>query len=125
MTESDSQAAMSPEAIRETLFGPAPAPEADDPFALLHDLTRDVLFGRVWSRMDELDLRTRGLCTVSVLTALQRPQLPVAIKAALRAGASRREVAEAIVHVGMYAGWPTAVYGAQCAREVFAERQQD
>ncbi|MFV0410360.1 MAG: carboxymuconolactone decarboxylase family protein [Paracoccus sp. (in: a-proteobacteria)] len=56
-----------------------------------------------------LDLKTRQLCTVAALTALgggTAPQLKVNIAHTLAAGASPREIVEAIWQMAVYAGMP-------------------
>ena len=85
-------------------------------------------YGRHYARTG-LDLKTRQLCTVAALTALggqTGPQLKVNIAHALAAGASRREIVEAVWQMAVYGGLPAAINGLNAAREVFAEAgQQD
>lgn len=72
-----------------------------------------------------LDLKTRQLCTVAALTALGGgtvPQLKVNIVHTLAAGASPREIVEAIWQMAIYGGMPAAINGLNAAAEVFAER---
>ncbi len=82
----------------------------------------DFCFGDVFARPG-LDPKTRELMIVAALTALgnAKPQLDSHINWALRAGASRAEIVEAIVQMGVYAGIPTAMRGLDSARSVFAE----
>jgi 4-carboxymuconolactone decarboxylase len=79
-------------------------------------------FGQHYARSG-LDLRTRYLLTVAALTAMGHqtaPQLAVNIASALKAGATRREIAEAIWQMAVYGGVPAAISGLNTAREVFA-----
>ena len=72
-----------------------------------------------------LDLKTRQLCTVAALTALggqTGPQLKVNIAHTLAAGASPREILEAIWQMTVYGGMPAAINGLNAAAEIFAER---
>ena len=72
-----------------------------------------------------LDLKTRQLCTVAALTAMggaTAPQLKVNIAHTLAAGASAREILEAIWQMSVYGGMPAAINGLNAAAEVFAER---
>lgn len=72
-----------------------------------------------------LDLKTRQLCTVAALTALggqTGPQLKVNIAHTLAAGASPREILEAIWQMAVYGGMPAAINGLNAAAEIFAER---
>ena len=78
-------------------------------------------YGRHYARPG-LDLRTRQLCTVAALVALggqTAPQLKVNIEHALAAGASEREVLEAIWQMAVYGGMPAAINGLNAAIEVF------
>ena len=83
----------------------------------------DFAWGQQYGR-EGLDIKTRWLATVAALTALggqTRPQLKVNIAAALRSGATQREVAEVIWQMALYGGFPAAINGLNAALEVFAE----
>ena len=82
-------------------------------------------FGDIYSRPG-LDLRTRELTTVAVLTALGNaaPQLAVHLHAALNVGCSAKEIVETIMQVAVYAGFPSALNGLAAAKEVFGKRDQ-
>ena len=89
----------------------------------LAELTSDVLFGDVWERSG-LSKRDRSLITVAMLTALYRTdQLRLHVRRALANGVTKEEIGELMTHVAFYGGWPTAVNGAQVAKEVFEESQ--
>lgn len=83
----------------------------------------DFGFGEVISRPG-LDLRTRELCTIAMLAALgtARPQLVVHLNACLNVGATPREMVEALIQCGVYAGFPAALNALFAADEVFKER---
>ena len=88
----------------------------------LAELTSDVVFGDVWER-SELSKRDRSLITVAVLTALYRTeQLRGHIGRALDNGVTKDEIAEVIVHMAFYAGWPTAANAVRVAKEVYDQR---
>jgi 4-carboxymuconolactone decarboxylase len=88
----------------------------------LIDLTERVVFGEVWES-PELNKRDRSLITVATLVALGRErQLRGHLHRALDNGVSRDELAGLLTHLAFYAGWPTAMTGAQIAKEVFEER---
>lgn len=81
-------------------------------------------WGRVYAR-EGLDLKTRLLVTIGALAALggqTRPQLKVNIGSALTAGATPREVCEAIFQMQLYAGLPAMINALNAAIEVFGER---
>ena len=87
------------------------------------DIVTSLVWGGVWSRPG-LSLRDRSLVTVAVLTALNRPdQLAQHIEGALRNGCTREELEEALVQIGAYAGFPTAVIAIGIAQKVLGAAQ--
>jgi 4-carboxymuconolactone decarboxylase len=85
----------------------------------LAELTDDVLFGDVWERA-ELSQRDRSLITVAALIANgNTEQLPSHLQRARANGLSETELAEVIIHLAFYAGWPRAISAVRVAREVF------
>jgi 4-carboxymuconolactone decarboxylase len=93
-----------------------------------HDMTRDLrqylfehCFAAVWARPG-LERTARSTITISVLTALGRTEeLKSHIRMGLTNGLTRDELKEIFLHVGIYAGVPTAVAAVRAAMEVFAE----
>ncbi len=78
-------------------------------------------FGAVWARPG-LERSTRSTITISVLTALGRTEeLKGHIRMGINNGLTRDELKEIFLHVGVYAGVPTAVSAVRVALEVFAE----
>ena len=85
----------------------------------LAELTDDVLFGDVWAR-PELSTRDRSLVTVAALIANgNTEQLSGHLSRARENGLTESELAEAIIHLAFYAGWPRALSAVKVAREVF------
>ena len=85
----------------------------------LAQLTDDVLFGVVWERA-ELSPRDRSLVTVAALIANgNTEQLTGHLNRAKQNGLSETELAEVIIHLAFYAGWPRAMSAVKVAREVF------
>jgi alkylhydroperoxidase/carboxymuconolactone decarboxylase family protein YurZ len=115
-TPEDIQAAR---ALHDRMLGPYPEPIGDE-FDRFFDITCRVLWPELWLD-NTLDPRTRSLCTVAALTALDRTNVRKHIKAALANGASKAEIAEVITQMAFYAGWPCAGNAARTAREVFRE----
>jgi 4-carboxymuconolactone decarboxylase len=71
-------------------------------------LITEMAWGTVWARPD-LDRRTRSLITIGILAALGRAdELALHIRATANTGATPSEVAEALLHVAIYAGVPAA-----------------
>lgn len=85
----------------------------------LAELTDEVLFGDVWERA-ELSKRDRSLITVAALIANgNTEQLTGHLSRARENGLSESELAEVIIHLAFYAGWPRAMSAVRVAREVF------
>lgn len=84
-------------------------------------LFEDFTYGGLYCR-DVLDHRTRELCAVAALTALNRlSSLTSHIQAALRCGATRAEVQETIIQVSAYGGMPVTLAALDHMRKVFAD----
>ena len=82
-----------------------------------------VVGGRIWSR-GVIDLKTRSLCSICVLAALGRSNaLKLNFRMALRNGAKRTEIFEAIVQVAAYAGFPAAWDALEILAEVLREEK--
>jgi len=65
-------------------------------------------WGSVWARPG-LDRRTRSLVTIAMLAALgRREELALHLRASRNTGVTTAEVAEALLHVAVYAGVPAA-----------------
>ena len=81
----------------------------------------EVPWGHFYNR-GVLDDKTRFLATIAALTAMggqTRPQLKVHVGSALKAGASKEEIAEVIFQMSMYGGFPAAINALNAAKEVF------
>jgi 4-carboxymuconolactone decarboxylase len=97
---------------------------------LIPTMSRDFMeaaFGRTFNR-EGLDARTRLLVTIAALTVLgaqAEPQLKLAIRHALEAGATEREVAEVICQMSLFCGLPAMQKALAIAQGVFAERKGD
>jgi len=106
--------------LRRRMFGEGPAIAPDDPFARYHELADRLVFPECWLG-EALDLKTRTLCTLAVMVAFQRQQIRNHIRAALVNGISKAEIAEVIIQMAFYAGWPVANTAVSHAKAVFAE----
>ena len=74
----------------------------------LHRYIMDFVYGEVYAG-DELDPKTRALCTVAMLATLgSHLQLGVYVRSARRQGASEEEIREVLRQVAVYAGFPKA-----------------
>ena len=90
------------------------------------DLSRFVVefpYSEIYTR-EEVDLKTRELCTVAALTAIGTiPQLKDHINAALNVGNTPSEIIEIIMQMSAYAGFPKAINGVLAAKEVFYKKE--
>jgi len=77
---------------------------ADELIPELAGISDDANWGRIWSRPG-LDLRTRSLCTISALLAMERYKYAYGhMRGARRIGITREELAEAVTQLTFYAG---------------------
>jgi len=78
-------------------------------------------WGGIWTRPG-LERRERSIVTLSVLAALHHDgELAIHVRAALRTGLTRAEIAEVLLQVGVYAGVPAANRAFGVAQRVLAE----
>lgn len=94
--------------------------KADPTFAAY---VTEFAYGEVYQRPG-LDLRSRELVSIACLT-LQglKPQLKTHVLAALNVGVTEEELMELFIHLALYAGFPTALFGLTTAREVLDEQR--
>jgi 4-carboxymuconolactone decarboxylase len=84
---------------------------------LQQHITRNA-WGDVWQR-EGLDLKTRSLITVAMLTALgKQHELKGHVRGALNNGATVAEIQEVLLHACIYCGVPAAVEAFRSAAEV-------
>jgi 4-carboxymuconolactone decarboxylase len=80
-------------------------------------ITRNA-WGNVWQRPG-LDLKTRSLVTVAMLTALgKQHELKGHVCGALNNGATPEELREVMLHATVYCGFPTAIDAFRTVTEV-------
>ena len=80
-------------------------------------ITRNA-WGNVWQRPG-LDLRTRSLITVAMLTALgKQHELKGHVRGALNNGVTPEELREVMLHATVYRGFPTAIDAFRSVTEV-------
>lgn len=84
-------------------------------------ITRNA-WGDVWQR-EGLDLKTRSLITVAMLTALgKQHELKGHVRGALNNGATVAEIQEVLLHASIYCGLPAAVEAFRSAAEVVGKQ---
>lgn len=75
----------------------------------LTDLVTRVVYGEVFARPG-LDLRTRELLSVALLTSLgAEEELTTHLRGALLVGATEQELRETLIHAAMFVGFPRAI----------------
>lgn len=96
---------------------------------LIPTMPADVLemwFGKTFNR-EGLDAKTRLLLTIGAITvqgALAEPQLRLTIRQALEAGSTKREIAETIYQMSMFAGLPAMQKALDIAASVYDEEDE-
>jgi 4-carboxymuconolactone decarboxylase len=76
--------------------------------APFQDFITRYAWGDIWTR-DGLDRRTRSAITLAVLTALHcHGEIAMHVRAAVTNGLTPAEIAEVLLHTGIYAGVPAA-----------------
>lgn len=112
----------------ETLRALIGAEKADKTAARFRELSPifeqeaiSVVFGRTWSR-EAIDPKTRSLCSIGILAALGRHgALRIVMGIALSSGATVEEITEALLQVGIYAGYPAAFDALPILQDVLKE----
>lgn len=94
-----------------------------DPFQkMYYDLTEEFCWGTVWAR-DGLPIQERSMLAMSITaTKGQQPAVAQHVATALRAGWSREQIGEILLHVYCYAGCYAALGAFRTASEVFKTR---
>jgi 4-carboxymuconolactone decarboxylase len=115
-------------AVRREVLGDAhvdAATERTTSFtAPFQDYITRAAWGMAWAR-PELDRRTRSAVTLALLTALRcESELPMHVRAALRHGLTPEEIAEVLLHTGVYAGVPAANAAFAIADRTIAESER-
>ena len=98
--------------VRRQVLGDAHVDRAEERASAFDEVFQryitEAAWGSVWSR-PQLDQRTRSLLTIALLGALGHyEELEMHVKATGNTGAEPSEIAEALLHVAVYAGAPAA-----------------
>jgi 4-carboxymuconolactone decarboxylase len=113
----DKGLAMRKQVMGEDFVARAYAGVTDFTAPIQQHITRNA-WGDVWQR-EGLDLKTRSLVTVAMLTALgKQHELKGHVRGALNNGATPQELQEVLLHASIYCGLPTAVEAFRTAAEV-------
>ncbi|AOF90097.1 MAG: 4-carboxymuconolactone decarboxylase [Shinella sp.] len=94
------------------------ATDFDQPF---QELITEGAWGTVWSRPGWTK-RERSMVTIALLAALGHDEeVAMHVRATVNTGASRDDIAEALLHVAIYAGVPAANRAIKVAKQVFEQ----
>ena len=89
--------------------------------APFQDFITRAAWGEVWARPG-LDRRARSMITLAALTSLRAEnEIAMHVRAALRNGLTREEIAEVLLHTAVYAGVPAANAAFAIAQQVLDE----
>ena len=92
--------------------------------AAFQDFITRYAWGEIWAR-PELSRRERSIATLaSLVTGGHEAEIRMHVRAALRNGLSREQIAEVILHTALYAGLPAANAALAIMREVFTEEEE-
>ena len=90
--------------------------------AAVQDFVTRTAWGDIWDRAG-LTRRERSIATLaSLTTGGHENEIAMHVRAALRNGLSRDEIAEVLLHTALYAGLPASNSALAIMREVFAEQ---
>lgn len=88
----------------------------------IQDHINRAAWGDTWQRPG-LDLKTRSLVTVAMLTALgKQNELKGHVRGALNNGATAVEIQEVLLHAAIYCGVPASVEAFRTANDVVSEK---
>lgn len=92
--------------------------------AAFQQLINEAAWGSVWTRPN-WTLRERSMVTLALLAALgHHDELAMHVRATGNTGATPEDIAEAMLHVAIYAGVPAANHAIKVAKTVLAEEQR-
>lgn len=91
----------------------------------VQELVTEYIWGSVWTR-EGLDLRTRSLLNLVMLTALGRMhEFAVHVRGAVNNGCTPVQIREALVQAAVYCGAPAALESFRVAERVLVELSGD
>jgi 4-carboxymuconolactone decarboxylase len=111
--------------VRREVLGDAHVDQAiarTDPFTEpFQDFITRTAWGDIWDRPG-LDRRSRSMITLAVLTALRAEgEIAMHVRAAIRNGLTRDEIAEVLLHATTYAGLPAGNAAFAIAQETLRD----
>ena len=99
--------------------------QANDFMQAFQNITTQWCWGYVWSRPG-LDLKTRSMVNIAMLTALNRTaELKMHVAGALRNGVSEAEIKEILLQATIYCGIPAGLDAFKTADAVLRDAKAD
>jgi 4-carboxymuconolactone decarboxylase len=99
--------------------------QADDFSRPFQELVTEFCWGTIWGRPG-LDLKTRSLLNLAMLTALNRPhEVKLHVRGALNNGCSKSDIMEVLLQTAIYCGVAAAVDSFRAAKEIFQEIESE
>ena len=114
------------EVIRRQVHGDAHVDrgyaDADEFMMMFHDVTDEFCWGTVWSR-PALSRKLRAMLSLAMTSAQsQTGTVKLHVKTCLRAGWTKREIGEILLHAYVYAGVYASLSSFLAAKEAFKEQ---
>ena len=112
-------------ALRRQVLGPEYVDKsmasANDFMMAFQQITTEWCWGYAWGR-DTLDLKTRSLLNLAMLTALNRAaEIRLHVRGAVNNGVTVEEIREVLLHATVYCGIPAGLDAFKAANEVLVE----
>lgn len=113
------------EAVRRQVLGDAHVDRsqqnATDFSRPLQELVTEYCWGTIWTRPG-LDLQTRSLINIAMLTALGRPEeLKLHVRGSINNGCTAEQIQEVLLQVAVYCGVPAALDATRVAQRTLDE----
>lgn len=94
---------------------------ANDFMMAFQKITTEWCWGYAWGR-DTLDLKTRSMLNLAMLTALNRAaEIKLHVRGAVNNGVTVEEIREVLLHATVYCGIPAGLDAFKAANEVLTE----
>ena len=90
------------------------------------DFITEGAWGSVWAREGALSLRDRSLLTLTLLaSAGHDEEFKMHIRACKNTGATKEEVKETLLHIGVYVGVPISNHYIKIAKKMYADMEKE
>ncbi len=114
-------------ALRRQVLGPEYVDKsmasANDFMMAFQRITTEWCWGYAWGR-DTLDLKTRSLLNLAMLTALNRAaEVRLHVRGAVNNGVTVEEIREVLLHATVYCGIPAGLDAFKAANETLVEME--